>query len=166
MKQVTAVWVVAIAALASPGALTAHHSLVQFDTTMPTWVKGTVVRFDPINPHVRFVLDETREDGRTERWVVDGPAGNNIARMGLGPDFLKAGDVVEVCGFVLKEDAARRGPADAAARPATRPGRPLSGHLLVMPNGKRRYWSDYGVLDKCLDPGEEKEALRREAFGR
>ena len=36
----------------------------------------------------------------------------------------------------------------------------------VMPNGKRRYWSDYRVLDKCLNPGESTETLRREAFGR
>ncbi len=166
MKPLTATWLVAVALFVCPAASRAHHSLVQFDTTTPTRVKGIVVRFDPITPHVRFLLDETREDGRTERWVVDGPAGNNIARMGLGPDFLKAGDVVEVCGFVLKADvASRRGPADAAAQPNVL-GRPLSGHLLVMPNGKRRYWSDYGVLEKCLDPGEDKEALRREAFGR
>jgi hypothetical protein len=34
-----------------------------------------------------------------------------------------------------------------------------------MPNGKRRYWSDYGVLEKCLNPGESAETLRREALG-
>ena len=151
----TAAWIVAIAALAWPGALTAHHSLVQFDTTTPVWVKGTIVRFDRVNPHVRFFLDQTREDGQTQRWVVDGPPSNNLGRMGIGPDFLKAGDVIEVCGFVLKEEGT---PVSS--------GRALSGHLLVMAHGKRRYWSDYGVLEKCLNPGENKEALRREAFGR
>lgn len=162
MKQLMGRWLVAVALLACPGATGAHHSLVRFDTSTPIWVKGTVVRFDPINPHVRFVLDETKQDGRTQRWVVDGPAGNNIARMNLGPDFLTAGDVVEVCGFVLKEDAATR--PDAGAQ-NTWQDRPLSGHLLVMPNGKRRFWSDYGVLEKCLAPGEDAEVLRREAFG-
>lgn len=57
--------------------------------------------------------------------------------------------------------AAIRLKAERAVGPA-----PLSGHLLVMPNGQRRFWSDYGVLDKCLNPGEDKETLRREAFGR
>lgn len=167
MKQLGRMWLAA-ALVACPGALAAHHSIVQFDTSAPAWVKGTVVRFDPINPHVRFVLDETGADGRTQRWVVDGPAGNNIARMGLGPDFLKPGDIVEVCGFVLKEDRAspRGATADASARPNALPDRPLSGHLLVMPDGKRRFWSDYGVLEKCLAPGEDVETLRREAFGR
>lgn len=154
MKQLTAAWIAAVAMLGWPGALTAHHSLVQFDTTTPLWVKGTIVRFDLVNPHVRFSLEQTREDGQTQRWVVEGPPSNNLGRMGIGPDFLKPGDVVEVCGFVLKEEV------------DVRAGRPLSGHLLVMPNGKRRYWSDYGVLHKCLNPGEDRETLRREAFGR
>jgi hypothetical protein len=155
MKQQTAAWIVAVAVLALPGALAAHHSLARFDTTMPLWVKGTVVRFDRINPHVRFHLDQTREDGQMQRWVVDGPATNSLDRMGIGPDFLKAGDVVEVCGFALKEEN-----TDPSS------DRALSGHLLVMPNGKRRFWSDYGVLEKCLNPGETAENLRREAFAR
>ena len=158
MKQMTTACMVAVAVLAGAGVLTAHHSLVQFDTTTPLWVKGTVVRFDLVNPHVRFFLDQRREDGQMQRWVVDGPPSNNLARMGIGPDFLKAGDVVEICGFVLKEEF--------ASNPNALSGRVLSGHLLVMPGGNRRYWSDYGVLHKCLNPGEDTETLRREAFGR
>ena len=167
MKEMTAAWIVLVAVLAWPGALTAHHSLVRFDTTTPVWLKGTVVRFDLVNPHVRFFLDQTKEDGQTQRWLVDGPPSNNLARMRIGPDFLKAGDVIEVCGFVLKEEvASQRALPPASSNPSVLSGRPLSGHLLVMPNGKRQFWSDYGVLEKCLNPGESKEALRREAFGR
>ena len=167
MQKLTAAWIVTVAVLSWSGPLTAHHSLVQFDTTTPLWVKGTVVRFDLVNPHVRFFLDQRREDGQMQRWVVDGPPSNNLARMGIGPDLLKAGDVIEVCGFVLKEEfAAQRALAQANSNPNTLSGRALSGHLLVMPSGKRRYWSDYGVLHKCLNPGEDAETLRREAFGR
>ena len=158
MKRLATAWIVAVAVLSSSDPLRAHHSLVQFDTTTPLWVKGTVVRFDLVNPHVRFFLDHRRADGQMQRWVVDGPPSNNLARMGIGPDFLKAGDVVEVCGFALKEEF--------ASNPNALSGRVLSGHLLVMPGGKRRYWSDYGVLHKCLNPGEDAETLRREAFGK
>jgi len=155
MKLVTAVGLVVIVMLAWPGGLTAHHSLVRFDTTTTIWIKGTVVRFDRVNPHAKFVLAQTRADGQTQRWIVDGPPLNNLSRMGIGEDFLKAGDVVEVCGFGLKEEA-----------PTMTPERPISGHLLVLPGGKRQFWSDYGVLQKCLGPGEDVEALKREAFGR
>jgi hypothetical protein len=166
MKQMTAAWILGVSVLGWPGALTAHHSLVQFDTTTPVWVKGTVVRFDRVNPHVRFFLDQAREDGQTQRWAVDGPPSTNVARLAIGADFLKAGDVIEVCGFVLKEEAAsQQALPPASSQRNVLSGRPLSGHLLVMPNGKRRYWSDYGVLEKCLNPGEDKETLRREAFG-
>ena len=167
MKRLATAWIVAVAVLSGSDPLRAHHSLVQFDTTTPLWVKGTVVRFDLVNPHVRFFLDQRREDGQMQRWVVDGPPSNNLARMGIGPDFLKSGDVVEVCGFVLKEEfASQRGLPQANSNPNAFSGRVLSGHLLVMPGGKRRYWSDYGVLHKCLNPGEDTETLRREAFGR
>jgi hypothetical protein len=167
MKKSRSAGIVAIAVLAWSGALAAHHSLVQFDTTTPLRVKGTVVRFDLVNPHVRIVLDQRAEDGQTQRWVVDGPPSNNLARMGIGPDFLKAGDVIEVCGFVLKEEfASQRALPQPNPNPNTLPGRALSGHLLEMPGGKRRYWSDYGVLHKCLNPGEDVETLRREAFGK
>jgi hypothetical protein len=164
MKQLTVTWAIAIAALGGPGALTAHHSLVQFDTTAAVWVKGTVVRFDRITPHARIVLDERREDGRTQRWVVDGPPANSLARMNIGAGFLEPGDAIEVCGFVLKDEAPSQRSSATASSDAS--GRAFSGHLLVMPNGKRRFWTDYGVLDKCLEPGEDKEALRRDAFGR
>jgi hypothetical protein len=152
MRKVLRAWT-AIAALAWPGVLFAHHSLVQFDTAAPVLVKGTVVRFDRVNPHSRILVDQVGEDGHRQRWAVDGPAPNALARMGIGEDFLKPGDVIEVCGFVTKEQSVWS-------------TRPISGHLLVMPDGRRRFWSDYGVLEKCLKPGENKETLREEALGR
>lgn len=167
MQKVMAAWTVVIAILAWSGAPAAHHSLVQFDTTTPVWVKGTVVRFDRVNPHARLYLDQTGEDGQTQRWVADGPAPNALARMGIDQDFLNAGDVIEVCGFVLKEEAAsQRAIVQSGPAPTGLPARPISGHLLVMPTGKRQFWSDYGVLEKCLLPGESSDAFREEALRR
>lgn len=167
MKKAMAVWTMAMAILAWSGALAAHHSLVQFDTTTPVWVKGTVVQFDRVNPHARFYLDQTRENGERQRWAVDGPPMNNLARMGIDQDFLKPGDVIEVCGFPLKDEvASQRAILQSGSAPNVLSGRPMSGHLLVMPNGRRRFWSDYGVIEKCLLPGESKDRLREEAFGR
>jgi hypothetical protein len=153
MQKVMAVWIATVIVLSWSGAVDAHHSLVQFDTSTPVWLKGRVVRFDRFNPHSRILVDQAKEDGHPQRWAVDGPAPNALARMGIGDDFLKPGDAIEVCGFVTKE-------------PSLSATRPISGHLLVMPDGKRRFWSDYGVLQKCLKPGENKETLREEAFGR
>jgi hypothetical protein len=167
MKKGMAALMGAIPVLAWPLALAAHHSLVQFDTTTPVWIRGTVVRFDPVTPHARIYLDQSREDGQMQRWAVDGPPANRLAQMRINQDFLKPGDVVEVCGFPLKEAvASQRAIPQPGSTPSVLSGQPFSGHVLVMPNGKRRFWSDYGVLEKCLLPGESKEALREEAFGR
>lgn len=165
MTQVPGTMLVVCAVLAAGTVAAAHHSIVQFDTAAPVRLKGRVVRFEPVQPHVRIVLDERREDGGTQRWIVDGPSGNNIARMRIGDDFLKPGDAIEVCGFPLKKEVEARRRTAPAGSPAGASERVFSGHLLVTPDGRRRFWSDYGVLDKCLEPGEDKETLRREAFG-
>ena len=52
----------------------AHHSLASFDVSAPLWVKGTVVRFERVNPHSVIFLDEKRADGQVRRWAVDGPS--------------------------------------------------------------------------------------------
>ena len=164
MARVMTAWAAAIVALAWPGALAAHHSLARFDTSTPVWVKGTVIRFDRISPHARIHIEQ-KDGGKTQRWSVDGPAPNALSRMGIGEDFLKMGDVVEVCGFPLKaEFEAQPAAAPAAANTTPLLGRAFSGHLLVMPNGKRRFWSDYGVLEKCLLPGETVQQLRDAAL--
>lgn len=165
MVRVMAAWAAAIVALSWPGALGAHHSLARFDTTTPVWVKGSVIRFDRISPHARIHIEQ-KDGGQTQRWSIDGPAPNALSRMGIGEDFLKVGDVVEVCGFPLKAEFEAQATAAVSANPTVALGRAFSGHLLVMPNGKRRFWSDYGVLEKCLLPGESVQQLRDDALGR
>jgi hypothetical protein len=154
MRTYIAVLCAAVAVLVWSGSLAAHHSLARFDTTTPVWVTGTVIRIERINPHSLIVVDQPRLNQSAQRWVIDGPSPNVLARMRLADDFVMPGEVLTVCGFVLKDNT------------ATESARQISGHLLVLPNGKRQFWSDYGVFQKCLTPGEETEAYRREAFGR
>jgi hypothetical protein len=151
MKKIMAIGVT-VALLAAAGSITAHHSLIQFDTSAPVRVKGTIVLFERISPHSRIVLEEKTENGQVQRWVVDGPAPNQLDRRGIGPDALKPGGAVEVCGFTLKPEV-----ASGKANPQ---GRFMNGTLLVTPDGKRRLWSDYGHLKQCLDPGETRESLQ------
>ena len=162
MKHVTATWIVALAVLASPGAVIAHHSLARFDTTTPLFIKGTMVRFDRTNPHSRIYVEQKIGDGQMQRWAVEGPAPNALTRMGIDERFLKSGDVIAVCGFVLKAEEPWQPAPPAPGSPTPAPAaRAFSGHLLVLPDGERWLWSDYGVLDKCLRPGETKDSLRR-----
>lgn len=144
----------------------AHHSLASFDVSAPLWVKGTVVRFERVNPHSVIFLDEKLATGQTRRWAVDGPSTTQLERLGLGPDFLKPGEALEICGFATKEGAASQRTlpkADGAAAPppgSAVTGQVLQGTVLVMPDGKKRVWSDYGQLSKCISPEERSSLIR------
>lgn len=154
-KWILARWA-AVLALAWTGSLAAHHSLANFDTTTPVWVKGTIVVFERVNPHSLIFLDEKKADGTIQRWAVDGPGPVQLERMSVQKNFLKVGDVIEVCGFTLKDAHASERtlppPVSAANAYSTEmKGRVMNGHLLVMPDGQKKVWSNYGFLEKCLN---------------
>jgi hypothetical protein len=146
----TAVMATALAALFCIGSVAAHHSISMFDIGKPVWVKGTVVRFEPVNPHILFALDESTADGQARRWTIEGSGLNSFNRRGLGPDFLQAGDVIEVCGFALKEELARR---DVTAGSLSRPD--IHGHVLIMPDGQMQIFGGYGKTENCIRPTDD-----------
>jgi len=127
MNEKLATWVVAITALACVASARAHHSVGMFDLATPIWIKGSVVRYDPVNPHALFALDVRKDDGQVQQWTVEGPSLNGLRRRGVPVDFLKVGDVIEVCGFPFKEDVLDR---VADARRVSQPF--MHGHVLVI----------------------------------
>lgn len=160
-KNVMAGCIAAITSLTAAGSLQAHHSLARFDTEVPIWVKGAVVRFERINPHSTIYIDQKTEDGRVHRWAVDGPALLQLDRRGIGQDFLKAGDVIEVCGFATRAGVASQKPSSTPEwSGAEVTGQLMNGHVLLMPDGQKWFWSDYGQLRKCIGPDERGSLLR------
>jgi hypothetical protein len=157
MKKMTmSVWAATLVIVLA-SSLLAHHALAQFDTTTPITVRGTVVLFQRVNPHSLLVLDEKRETGQIRRWIVEGPNALQLTRKSIDKDALKVGDIVEVCGYVIKPgfdsqrtifseppDLHLKTPAEVSVT-----GQNMDGELLVMPDGQKRVWSDYGH-HKCL----------------
>jgi hypothetical protein len=159
MKKMIAALLATVAMLASVGVLSAHHSLAQFDTTKAVTVKGVVVMFERINPHSIIFIDQKLADGETLRWAVDGPHVAMLVRLGFEKNTLKAGDVVEVCGYVPKPGTDSRASSVTTTlplglgvngNPPKISGRRMNGELLVMPDGTKHLWSDYGE-HLCLD---------------
>jgi len=143
-------WLSILAAFVSTGAVRAHHSLANYDTTQAVRVKGTIVEFHRINPHSVIFLAEQRTDGPMRRWAVEGPSAVQLNRKGFPKDGLKAGDVVEVCGYLPKE-AIMWQIASPDAGAVSLSGRLLNGESMVMPDGHEQSWGDYGV-HKCFAP--------------
>jgi len=125
------------------------------DVSTSIWVKGTVVRYEAINPHTMIELEETRADGQVQRWTIEGPFPGRLQRIlrlnGMAPDedFVKAGDVIEVCGFRPKRRAPY--PDDLSLFF-------VHGHVLVMPDGRMESWGPYGKLDNCVRPNDQPQA--------
>ena len=144
----------------------AHHSLASFDVSTPLWIKGTVVQFERVNPHSLIFLDEKTPDGKVRRWAVDGPSVVQLERKGLDPSFLTAGEAIEVCGFALKDAAAaprtfpKNDDASASPSPPRMTGQVLNGTVVITPDGKKRVWSDYGQLQKCVSPEDQGSLIR------
>jgi len=144
----------------------AHHSLASFDVSTPLWVKGTVVRFERVNPHSLIFMDERLPNGQVRRWAVDGPSTVQLERKGLGQEFLKPGEVLEVCGFGLRDSAAAQRTLPkvdgegAATSGSSLTGQVMNGTLLVMADGKKHVWSDYGQLRKCVSAEDEGALIR------
>jgi hypothetical protein len=123
--------------------LSAHHSQAMIDATQPVWVKGKVVEFRVMHPHVMIELEVAGKGGAITTWHIEGPNLMRLERMGLGEGYLKRGDVIEACGFHLRQ-------------PYTKPEF-VHGQVLVLPDGRMRYWGPYGKLESCIRPGDTAE---------
>jgi len=87
---------IALVALAVP--LTAHHSW-PVDMSKLVTVKGTVTEFVWENPHPMITLEVRATDGKTEKWMVGGPAISRMEGIGWTKTTVKPGDVITGTGY-------------------------------------------------------------------
>lgn len=78
--------------------LSAHHSWpVSMDRLVT--VKGTVTEFVWANPHPMMTLEVQTNDGRTEKWMVGGPAIIRMTANGWTKTTVRPGDVITGIGY-------------------------------------------------------------------
>jgi len=86
------------ALVAGMAPLSAHHSWpVSYDRLVT--VKGTVMGFTWENPHPMITLEVRGDDGKTEKWLVGGPAINRMEANGWTKTTVKPGDVITGIGY-------------------------------------------------------------------
>ena len=78
--------------------LSAHHSWPISNDRLVT-VKGTVIEFRWANPHPMMTLEVQANDGRTEQWLIGGPAINRMEANGWTKTTVKPGDVITGIGY-------------------------------------------------------------------
>jgi uncharacterized protein DUF6152 len=90
------------AALSTRPPASAHHGLARFDTTHIVTMKGTITRFDWINPHA-YVYADITENGKTANWMLECGSLGMLSRFGWNPEIVRKGDKVTVYGFIAKD---------------------------------------------------------------
>ena len=129
------------------GSSFAHHSFSGvFDAGRVVHVQGQMTRFDRVNPHSLMYVNAMGENGDVEHWVLEGPSGFQLTRMGVENTAFKAGDTVAACGYATKDgvNAVKSDPTSGVS------WRLMSAELLTLPSGQKLVWSNYGQR-KCLD---------------
>jgi hypothetical protein len=79
-----------------PDPLLAHHGTTAYDFSRTLTLKGTVARFDWVNPHASLEWDAKTENGAVEHWVVELTSPGMLTRSGWHHDSMKQGDEVTV----------------------------------------------------------------------
>ena len=84
--------------------LGAHHAFAaEFDIDRPVGLKGTLVKWEMINPHSWFHVDVTDADGTVVRWLVEGGSPNELIRQGVTKNSLPLGTELTVEGYQAKD---------------------------------------------------------------
>jgi Family of unknown function (DUF6152) len=83
----------------------AHHGTAAFDMVGLTTIKGTVTKFDFMNPHSLIYVDVAGDQGKIENWVAEESSNNHLSRVGWEKNTLKAGDQVTITGHRAKNGA-------------------------------------------------------------
>jgi hypothetical protein len=102
MKALLVPVVVILALVSGAVPLSAHHSWPVSRDRLVT-VKGTVVEFAWDNPHPMMTLEVRTDDGKTEKWLIGGPAINRMEANGWTKTTVKPGDAITGTGYQFSD---------------------------------------------------------------
>src|SRR6476646_5621239 len=84
--------------------LFAHHAFsAEFDVNRPLTLKGTLSKWDMINPHSWFHIDVKGPDGKVTEWMIEGGSPNTLIRLGVTKYTVKVGTELTIEGYRAKE---------------------------------------------------------------
>jgi hypothetical protein len=94
----------AAAACIAAAAAHAHHSFAaEFLEDQTGTIEGVVTEVWFRNPHVRYYVEVTLEDGSSEAWDVRTSSPTQLSRRGWTRDTIKEGDTVTVHGHLGRD---------------------------------------------------------------
>jgi len=96
--------IVAVVLLAGAVPVWAHHAFAaEFDQNTPVTLKGTMLKWEAVNPHSWFHIEVKGPDGKTVEWMVEGGSPNTLIRFGVTKNSIKPGTALTVEGYQAKD---------------------------------------------------------------
>src|SRR5262245_43746064 len=82
----------------------AHHAFsAEFDVNKPLTLKGTLTKWEMINPHSWFHIDVKGPDGKVVEWMIEGGSPNTLIRLGVTKYTVKVGTELVIDAYQAKE---------------------------------------------------------------
>ncbi|MEP7307043.1 MAG: DUF6152 family protein [Acidobacteriota bacterium] len=104
MRRPIAVAISGLLLAATVTPLRAHHAFsAEFDVTKPLTLKGTLSKWEMINPHSWFHIDVKGPDGQVTEWMIEGGSPNTLIRLGVTKYTVKIGTELTIEGYQAKE---------------------------------------------------------------
>lgn len=83
----------------------AHHSFApHFDSSRPVEISGEIIEYEQRNPHAYLHVAATDENGLTREYVCESHGVTQLARNGITPEMLQAGNSVTLTGSQARAD--------------------------------------------------------------
>jgi hypothetical protein len=102
-KKFCVAFSVAAGLLMAAGTMFAHHSENNYDHDRLIRLRGTVAKFEFVNPHCVLHIDIKNPQGETEEWIGVSGSPNEMRRHGWTNATFKPGDKVDITAFVNSE---------------------------------------------------------------
>ena len=85
-----------------------HHAFgSEFDVNKPLKLRGTVTKWELVNPHSWIRMDVKGSDGMVVNWMIEGGSPNSLYRLGFNKDSLPPGTEIIVEGYQSKDGSNR-----------------------------------------------------------
>jgi hypothetical protein len=84
----------------------AHHSFAaEYDAEKRMIIKGTITKFDLINPHSWLYVSVKEADGKVTKWNIEMGSPNALIRRGINKTSVPVGAEVTIDGYRARDNS-------------------------------------------------------------